>query len=210
VAIHSRAEPRTSLLILAGGRGTRLGGARKALLEIGGQPILARVLDALGPLAYEWLALVPDNQLPHFEHVELVVDPAPHAGVLPALLHGLQTASGDVCMLVGGDMPFVRRSAFAYLLRVQRKERASVVVPRVGGFLQPMHCIVVRRVLLEAIGQAIARGEHRLFRVLETFGPRVVDEAELRAIDPQLLTLFNVNTPEDVARAERIAYGTVP
>jgi hypothetical protein len=39
--------------------------------------------------------------------------------------------------------------------------------------------------------------------------PRIVDEAELRSLDPNLLTLFDVNTPEDMARAQRIAYGDV-
>ena len=201
---------RRSLLIVAGGRATRLGGARKALIEIGGRSILARVLDALGPLADESLALVQDSGTPAFAGLTVLVDPAPHAGVLPALLHGLQNASGDACMIVAGDMPFVQRSAFAYLLQVQREERASVVIPRVGGFLQPMHCVVDRRVAQEAIAAALASGEQRLFRVLEPLTPRVVKETELRQVDPELLTIFNVNDPDDVAMAERIPYRSVP
>jgi molybdopterin-guanine dinucleotide biosynthesis protein A len=62
---------------------------------------------------------------------------------------------------------------------------------------------------LDAIEAAMATGEQRLFRVLETLGPRIADEAELRMFDPELLTLFNVNTPADVAHAERIAYRDV-
>jgi molybdopterin-guanine dinucleotide biosynthesis protein A len=209
LAIHSQSDPQTSLLILAGGRATRLGGARKALLEIGGRPILGRVLDAIGPLAVEWLALVQDPDIPRFEGLRLLVDPAPHAGVLPALLSGLQTASGEVCMIVAGDMPFVQRTAFEYLLRVQREEHASIVIPRVDGFLQPMHAVVDRHAAMDAIEMALARGEQRLFRVLEPLGPRIVEAAELREVDPELHTLFNVNTAEDVARAERIAYGDV-
>jgi molybdopterin-guanine dinucleotide biosynthesis protein A len=210
VAIHSQSEPRTSLLIVAGGRATRLGGARKALIEIGGRPILARVLDALGPLADESLALVQDSDTPASAGLTVLVDPAPHAGVLPALLHGLQNANGDTPMIVAGDMPFVQRAVFAYLLQVRREEGASVVIPRVDGFLQPMHCVVDRRVAQEAIAAALASGEQRLFRVLERLTPRVVEETELRQVDPELLTLFNVNTADDVALAERIAYRSVP
>jgi GTP:adenosylcobinamide-phosphate guanylyltransferase len=45
--------------------------------------------------------------------------------------------------------------------------------------------------------------------VLEPLDPRILDAEALRKINPDLLTLFNVNTPQDVARAERIAYGDV-
>jgi molybdenum cofactor guanylyltransferase len=205
VAIRSESDIRVSLLILAGGRATRLGGARKALLEVGGKPILRRVVDALAPLADDCLALLQDADVPDFEHLRVLVDPVQHAGVLPALQHGLREAVGDVCMVVAGDMPFVQRSAFEYLLRLQRDEGVSVVIPRVDGFLQPMHCVVDRRVAEEAISAALASGEHRLFRVLEPLRPRIVEGAELRSVDPELLTLFNVNTPDDMARAEQLA-----
>ncbi len=210
VAIHRQSEARVSLLVLAGGRATRLGGARKALLEVGGRPILVRVVSALAPLADECLALVQDADVPALDGVTVLVDPAPHAGVLPALRHGLRSASGEVCMVVAGDMPFVSHAAFEYLLRVQREEGDSVVIPRMDGFLQPMHCVVQRQVALAAIEAAVHMGEHRLFRVLEPLQPCIVDEAELRLVDPELLTLFNVNTAEDLAAAERIACRTVP
>jgi len=58
-------------------------------------------------------------------------------------------------------------------VRIQREERTSIVIPRVDGFLQPMHAVVKR-----------------------------VEAAELRQVDPAQLTLFNVNTPDDVARAD--------
>jgi molybdenum cofactor guanylyltransferase len=202
-----QAQPRSdvSLLILAGGRATRLGGVRKALLEIGGRPILARVVEALGPLADEWLALVHDRNLVAVDGLKILVDPAPRAGVLPALRYGLRMATRGVCLVVAGDMPFVQGQVFEYLVRLQRDERERVVIPRVDGILQPMHCVVDRLATLEAIDAALHADEHRLFRVLESLSPRIVDEPELRTINPDLRTLFNINTPEDLAQAERIA-----
>jgi molybdenum cofactor guanylyltransferase len=200
---HARVgRERTSLLILAGGRGTRLGGARKALLQVGGQPILARVLEALGPLADDWVALVDEAGWPTVPGLTFVVDATPHGGVLPALARGLRQVSGEVCMLVAGDMPFVQRSAFDYLLRLRQHAGASVVIPRVDGFLQPMHCVVERQVVLDAVEVGLAAGEQRLFRVLEPLHVRVVEADELRTVDPDLLTLFNVNTPEDLRSAQ--------
>jgi GTP:adenosylcobinamide-phosphate guanylyltransferase len=54
---------RVSLVIMAGGRATRLGGVRKTLLDVGGRPIIRRILDELGPLADEQLLLANDRGL---------------------------------------------------------------------------------------------------------------------------------------------------
>jgi len=78
-----------SALIFAGGRASRLGGVNKALLEVGGSTIVARILAALGPLVDERVLLTNDAALAELEDVSLVFDPTPHAGVLPALAAGL-------------------------------------------------------------------------------------------------------------------------
>jgi molybdopterin-guanine dinucleotide biosynthesis protein A len=196
---------RVSLLIFAGGRGSRLGGLRKATLVVDGRTILERVLDSLAPLADERLALVQDDDWPKIKGLRFVVDPSPYAGPLAALAHGLLAATGDVCLLVASDMPFVSREAFTYLLELQAKTGARVVVPFVDGFVESMHAVVQRLALIEAIASAQASGEQRLFKVLESLEPRLVYPAALRAVDPDLRTLFNVNTSEDLAEAERLA-----
>lgn len=193
-----------SLLVLAGGRGSRLGGMRKPLLEVGGRTIVRRVLDALGPLAGEQLVLADQDMA--VDGTRVLVDARAHAGVLPALEQGLSSASGEVALIVAGDMPFVSRVAFGYLL--ERIEGVDVVVPRVQGILQPMHAVIRREPALQAIRTALASGESRLFRVLETLERCEVTEAELRRVDPDLRSLFNVNTPEDLAAATRSMAGS--
>jgi molybdenum cofactor guanylyltransferase len=190
-----------SLVVLAGGRASRLGGVRKPLVEVGGRPILRRVLDELGPLAAEHLVLA--DQPLAIDGARVLVDAEAHAGVLPALEQGLSEASGEVCVIVAGDMPFVSRAAFGYLL--ERMEGVDVVVPRVDGILQPMHAVIRREPAHQATRAALVRGESRLFRVLETLKRLDVTEAELRRVDPDLRSLFNVNTPEDLAAATRPA-----
>lgn len=175
-------------------------------MYVGGHTILERVLTAIGPLASECLALVDDtSSLPALPGLRLLVDPQLHAGPLAALAHGLPVAAGEVCLLVGGDMPFVSRAAFEYLLRVQATESATAVVPYVDGHLQSLHSVVAREPLLAGIADAQRQGERRLFAVLQSLHPRLVEAEELRTIDPELRTLFNVNTPDDLALAEQIA-----
>ena len=191
------------MLIFAGGRGSRLGGVRKATLRVGGQTLLERVLAALGPLADESLALVHDDEWPSIDGLTFIADPEPYAGPLVALAHGLRAARGAVCLLVAGDMPFVSRDAFAYLVRLQQAEDRQAVVPFVDGHIESMHAVVQRDVMLDAISRAQALGEHRLFKVLESLDARLVTAEELQTLDPGLRTLVNVNTPEDLAQAER-------
>lgn len=190
---------------MAGGQGTRLGGVRKALVRVGGRTILERILDQLGPLVDERLALVQDTDLPPLEGLRLVVDTRAYAGPLPALAHGLPLASGDICILVAGDMPFVSRGAFEHLLELQAREGAAVVVPYIDGHIESMHTVFRRRELLDGLETAQRTGEQRLFKVFEWLSPRLVDEAELRSVDPDLHSLFNVNSPEDLALAEQLA-----
>ena len=192
----------TSLVLFAGGRGSRLGGTRKALVSVGGRTILERTLEALGPLATSGWRWSRTRACPRWTVWSWSSTRNRIAGPLPALAHGLRLATGDVCLLVASDMPFVSREAFAYLLRLQASTGARAVVPFVDGFIESMHSVVARLAMIEAIERAQASGERRLFKVLEMLQPRLVNAEELRAIDPELLTLFNVNTPEDLAQAE--------
>jgi molybdopterin-guanine dinucleotide biosynthesis protein A len=203
---ETRGRPSTSLLIVGGGRGLRLGGQRKALLDVGGRPIIARLLDALAPLVDEVLVLADDRTLETLGGVRLVLDAQPHAGVLPALAQGLATARGEVCLVVASDMPFVSRAAFEHLLTVQRHVAADAVVPRIDGVLQPMHMVVRRAPALQAVRTALASGEQRLFKALLAVHPHEVEADELRALDPDLRTFFNVNTPDDLVEARWMAH----
>jgi molybdopterin-guanine dinucleotide biosynthesis protein A len=192
-------------LIFAGGRATRLGGVNKALLDVGGAPIIERILAALGPLVDERVLLANDAALAGIAGVRLVYDPRPHAGVLPALAAGLTCAGGEVCLAVACDMPFVSRDLFEYLLEAQRATEADVVIPRTAGFLEPMHAVYRRQTVLRAIESALARGEQRMISYFGDVRVREVAEEEWRALEPSGSAFFNVNTPEDLDQARRLA-----
>ncbi len=200
-----RSGSRTSALIFAGGRATRLGGIDKALLTLGGRTIVDRVLDALDPLVDERLALTNDRSLADPPGLRLVPDADPHAGVLRALAGGLEAASGELCLVAACDMPFVSRPVFELLLETQAARDADVVIPRVSGRLQPMHAVYRRPPVLGAVGDAIARGQQRLTGYLDALRVVEVSDDVLRAIDPDLRAFFNLNTPDDLVEAERLA-----
>ncbi len=166
---------------------------------------MSRILESLRPLVDEAVLLTNDADLAQVGDVRLVLDPAPHAGVLPALAAGLEAATGDVCLAVACDMPFVSGSLFRYLLALLTSAGADVVIPRTGGLLEPMHAVYRRLTVLPAIRAALTRGEQRMISYFRDVRVREVGEDECRAHDPRGLAFFNVNTPDDLAEARRLA-----
>ncbi len=205
--MRDTAHPRRlkrSALIFAGGRATRLGGVNKALLDVGGLPIIGRILAALGPLVDQRVLLTNDAALAEQQDVLLIFDPNPHAGVLPALAAGLQAADGELCLAVACDMPFVSRRLFEHMLAVQHDLDVDVVIPRTAGFLEPLHAVYRRQPVLQAIRAALERGEQRMISYLSAVRVHEVDETQWRETDPHGTAFFNVNTPADLAEARRI------
>jgi molybdopterin-guanine dinucleotide biosynthesis protein A len=166
---------------------------------------MARLLDALGPLVDERIILTNDEALRAESGTRLVFDPTPYAGVLTALASGLETAHGELCLAVACDMPFVSPTLFELLLRTQREMDADVVIPRTAGYLEPMHAVYRREAVLDAIRAALQRGEQRMISYFSAVRVEEVGEAAWQVVDPAGRAFFNVNTPADLAEAQRLA-----
>ncbi len=192
-----------SAVLLAGGRGARLGEVSKPLLQIGEARIVDRILDALAPLVSESIAVVNDDTLVGIAGLTLVRDEQPHSGVLPALWSGLTAARGEYCLVVAADMPFVNRALFNYLCDLA--SGWDLVVPRVDGRIEPMHAVYRRESCIVAVAESKTRGERRMTEVHPRVRVRYVDEPALLAIDPQLRAFTNINTEADLERARRMA-----
>lgn len=149
--------------------------------------------------------LTNDDSLRQFAGARLVFDATPHAGVLPALASGLDAARGELCLVVACDMPFVSARLFRRLLELQAESDADVVIPRTADSFEPMHAVYRRATVLAAIQAALERGEQRMISYFRSVRVREVEAGEYTAADPTGLAFFNVNTPEDLAHARRLA-----
>ncbi len=191
-----------SAVVLAGGRATRLGGVNKARLEIGGVPLLDRVIAALQPLADQIVVvghLAGDLLHPG---IEVVPDLFPSRSTLVGIYSGLRMARNDLALVVGCDMPFL---STPLLLRIaQEAEGYDLAVPRVGSLLEALHA-AYRRSCLPVMEQAIDRQQFKIIDFYSQVRVREVGESDLRAVDPALRSFFNVNTPSDLERARALA-----
>jgi molybdopterin-guanine dinucleotide biosynthesis protein A len=187
--------------ILAGGRATRMAGQPKSFLSVGGERILDRQLTALRGSFDEVFVVTSDRALFEAVGVRVVPDrPCAARGPLVGIWSALAAARADRVLCVGCDMPFLPR-ALIELVRDCAPD-AEIVVPRVGTHEEPLFARYARSLeaTIERHIEAAALGVRELFPRARTV---FLDEATLRAADPTLSFLTNVNTPADLQAAQR-------
>jgi molybdopterin-guanine dinucleotide biosynthesis protein A len=180
-----------SLVLLAGGQSRRMG-RDKALLPAGERTMLAHLVDRLGPVADEVIVAGPPTLA--MAGVRLIGDRYPGRGPLAGIHAGLLSASQPRAWVVGCDLPDVEPALGPFLLGLA--DGYEAVVPRVAGEPQAV-CAIYQRSLIARLESALEAGEHSVKRLLHDCRVRYVSADEVRAVDPDLRSFRNLNTPAD-------------
>jgi len=201
------ADPPTLGAILAGGLARRLGGGDKSLRIVGGRTVVARLVDRLAPRVNRMIINANDDP-GRFDALGLPViadclpdHPGPLAGVLTAL-DWIALADPAIAWVVTvpGDAPFLPPDLVPRLHAARLREQVVLVC---AGSLGRTHPVVglwpvsIRRELRDAV---VDQGIRRIDRFTAHYA-RAVEEWDSDPVDP----FFNVNTPEDLAEANRLA-----
>ena len=192
----------TAAIVLAGGFSRRMG-RDKASLPWRGKTMVEHVVSLVRPVVDEVVVVLREGQpLPAPLPVPIARDPADGSGPLAGLAAGLEAISADRAFLVACDAPFLRPELVAHLLRIA--PAAAAVVPVVDGHWMVTTAVYARAVL-PAARALLAAGRLRPRFLAEEVGARLVPEAELRALDPDLASFRSCNTPEEYEAALRDA-----
>lgn len=184
-------------------------GRSKAALPFGGTTILERMLGELRRYFDDLIVVAaPADAEPFPIHsmtggvarATLVRDEDFYAGPVTALVRGLAAAKNEIAFACSCDLPLIRAEVARSLCDMI--DGYDAVIPEVGARIQPL-CAAYRRASREAI--AAMAGERRLTAIVTRLNGRRVGEAELRQIDPDLESFLNANTPEEYARALKLA-----
>jgi len=188
--------------VLAGGRSSRMG-EPKAIVELAGRPLAARVAATVGSAGLEPVVVAkPDSPLPSLD-CRVLTEPSEPRHPLTGLLAALGASAGRGVVAIACDMPLVPARLLAWLAQQDDGERALVC--EVGGRIEPL-LGSYRPAAAESLARSLAAAES-MREAVAALEPRVVGEGELERFgDPERI-VFNVNTPEDVARAERLLAG---
>ena len=176
-------------VLLAGGRGRRLGGRSKAAIEVAGRPLAAYPAAALAGVC-DRVAIVakPGSELPYLPGVERWDEPEEPQHPVAGIIHALEHA-GHPVLVVGADMPYVTPDVCASVMAGGGSAPAAVAVA--AGVLQPL-LAVYAPAALESLKAAPPDG--RLTEMVQALAPGRV------AVPPAIVR--SVNTPDDLAAAE--------
>ncbi len=184
-------------VIMAGGDSRRMG-QDKANLVLGERTLLQSVVDTLQPIFAEVIVSVrqPRSEI---DLPQVCDDPA-YSGPLAGLAAALERAITPWIFVVACDMPFVSPAVIEYLA-LQRAEYQAVV-PVVGGHPQPLAAFYARECLEEVRACLHGKGKHSFRALLDTMRVCYVSEAQMQAVDPQLRSFFDLDTPQDLRAAQ--------
>ncbi len=189
-------------VILAGGLNTRFGGTNKAFLTVGGRRILDRLMDLCAG-RFEAVVIVTNDPVAYLEwDCTLTADLFSIRSSMTGIHAGLFCAPTDHAFVMACDTPFLTGAVVETILDRLTPE-TDVVVPQTAAGFEPL-CAVYSRRCLGPLSRNIVAGRFQIRGIFRKVRLRTVSEQRLREVDPDLTSFFNINTPEDLARAEAV------
>lgn len=195
------AQPAWTGILLAGGESRRMG-AEKPLQKVGGIALIESVAAAVAPCVVEMVVVTNRPELYGYLGLRIVPDMQPGRGPLAGIQSGLRDVigrgSGLAALVVAVDYPFLQTSLLERILRSSPEK--DVVAPRIEGRLHPL-CARWASRTLGAVEEALRRGELSVHALIDRLDTATLSEEQLGGPETSR-AFFNVNTPDDLRRAE--------
>lgn len=217
----SKKTPSVTGVILAGGKSRRMG-KNKALLQLGEDSLIAHVIRRMRLVVDELLLIT--NSPDEFAHLDLPMhaDIFPNTGALGGVYTGLTHASHDTVLCVACDSPFLEPNLLTYLVSVLGEH--DVVMPytdegvgvrnasrgdEVRITLQTL-CAAYSKRCLPIIASMLQESELRVHALAERAHIKHISPDIWQKFDPEGMSFFNINTPEDLDRAQSYMRSQTP
>ncbi len=193
-------------LILAGGAGKRMGGD-KLFLTIGSVPLAERVIRSVSTFAGEILLSVASRQIVPARDllsgiislygVRLVEDSTEGRGPLEGIASGLAFSNFEWSFVCACDMPFLSEAVVSTLWN-KGDQRASIILPRMGGYFEPLHAFYSRRALSTLLN-LLDRGERKITALFGEVPVSVVEEEAFAGLSGFRRSFCNINVQNDLS-----------
>jgi molybdopterin-guanine dinucleotide biosynthesis protein A len=195
-------------VILAGGRNIRLPGKKKTFRKIGEVTILENIYKVFSSLFKEVIIVVNDPQDFAGWDMTVVTDIIPSRCALAGLHAGLFYAACPYVYVTACDTPFVKPAVIEYMVN-QIEPGYEVIIPQTDDGLEALSAVYSK----DCIPLIEANLEKNIFMIKKFFRKKKVKKVpvdQLKALDPDMRFIFNVNTPEDLETAKRLVDKTEP
>ncbi|MFP8956910.1 molybdenum cofactor guanylyltransferase [Natrialbaceae archaeon A-CW3] len=193
-------DPQRAGVVIAGGFSTRFGESEKAVADLEGTPMIARVAERLARVTDELIVNCRSEQVDVLTHAleelpanyRVAVDPTPDLGPLAGIQAGLEAAEAPLSAVVACDMPFVDPAFLAFLFEVAEGEtdgtdedrellshtNPAAVVPKLeDGWYQTTQAVYRTESMAAACREALEADEGKILSALDRLEWVVVDES---------------------------------
>lgn len=196
-----------SAMVLAGGKSSRLGidKVRLTLRPKEGQAVdqtlLEGIVEKLLMISEEVIVVGHGEVVCDHLRARTVGDVYPGAGPLGGIYSGLQAVTFHHALVVACDMPFLNLDLLRYMINLPRDY--DVLIPKWQGRLEPLHAIYSKN-CLALIEGLLNRGDLKILHFFDLVRVHYVIAEELDRYDPDHLSFLNINTLDELKRAEAI------
>ena len=189
-------------VILAGGRNSRFSGRNKALIRVGGKRIIDRTYVLFKDL-FEEIILVTNDPLQYIEwNFDIVTDIFSLQSALAGIHTGLFFTTNPYAFFAACDTPFLKRELVETILE-KIEPGVDIIIPETSEGLEPL-CAAYSKQCLKPAEQYLAQRKFKIRQFFQKVRVKKLSEKILREKDPDLLSFFNINTPEELSTAEAI------
>ncbi len=193
-----------SVVIQAGGQSSRMG-RDKGLLPFQGTTLIQYILGQLNRIGDE--TLIISNRPGDYENFGPTVysDVIRDCGALGGIYSAVFYAKHDVCAILACDMPFINIPLLHHLINLA--PGYDVIIPRLepNEYTEPFRTVYRKKTCLPVIKRQLDAGELKVSEFFDDVKIRYVEKEELQRFDKNLISFTNINTPDDLESAEKLA-----
>jgi len=195
------------LIILAGGRASRLGGVDKAFIKLNGKPLIKHIIERVRDIFSKIVVVIQKNgDKNKFNSILLsgltvAEDAYEGKGPLSGIISGINNLQTRYAAVIPCDTPFVNPRVVKFLFQeVEGFDAAIPIWP--NGFQEPLQAVYRSTVAVRAATDAVESGELSIIAMIRRLGKvKYVQIEKIRRIDAELDTFFNINTNDDLKKA---------
>ena len=180
-------------VILAGGLSKRMG-QNKALLTFNGVRIIQIISDLLTKLFKEVIIVTNSPEIYQFLPLTKIKDIFPGVGALAGIHSALYHSPTPYIFVTACDMPFLHKGVIGYINSVRKDY--DIVVPVSTYGLEPLHALY-RATTFDVIDTMLRKGHKQIISVFDQLRVKKVFPHEIKQIDPEFRSFWNLNTPDD-------------
>jgi molybdopterin-guanine dinucleotide biosynthesis protein A len=180
-------------------------GVDKALLPIGGQPMLLRMTRLVEPLVARVSVIGPPQQYAPLG-VTVFPDDVPGLGPLGGILTALRHSQSHWFLVLGCDLPYLRSDWLHWLIAAGLDSEAAVVIPMGPAGYEPL-CAMYNQRCAASVNDAMASGVRKITDGLRDLTLEVVPHEAWKQFDSEGTLFQNMNLPEDYSKARAYLEG---